>query len=75
MIRPPRDGRDWSRWYLLFVALFVIALWVPFYNRIEPSLWGMPFFYWYQLLWVIIGAVLTAIVYFATEARARNRRG
>jgi hypothetical protein len=38
-----------------------------FYNRIEPSWIGMPFFYWYQLLWVIIGAVLTAIVYFATE--------
>ncbi len=28
---------------------------------------GIPFFYWYQLLWVIIGAVLTAIVYFRTE--------
>jgi hypothetical protein len=27
----------------------------------------LPFFYWYQLLWIIIGAVLTAIVYFATE--------
>jgi hypothetical protein len=34
---------------------------------VEPSWIGMPFFYWYQLLWVIIGAVLTAIVYFATE--------
>ena len=43
-------------------------LWPPFYNKIEPSWIGMPFFYWYQLLWVIIGAVLTAIVYFATEA-------
>jgi len=27
----------------------------------------MPFFYWYQLLWIIIGAILTAIVYLATE--------
>jgi hypothetical protein len=34
---------------------------------------GMPFFYWYQLLWVIIGAILTAIVYFVTEAEAHNR--
>ncbi|HLN36572.1 MAG TPA: DUF3311 domain-containing protein, partial [Xanthobacteraceae bacterium] len=25
------------------------------------------FFYWYQMLWVVIAAVLTAIVYFATE--------
>jgi len=23
----------------------------------------MPFFYWFQLLWVIITAILTAIVY------------
>ena len=34
----------------------------------------MPFFYWYQLLWVIIGAILTAIVYFATEAQAGGPR-
>jgi hypothetical protein len=27
----------------------------------------MPFFYWYQLGWVIVGAILTAIVYFATR--------
>ena len=36
-------------------------------TRVEPAWIGIPFFYWYQLLWVIIGAVLTAIVYFATE--------
>jgi hypothetical protein len=24
---------------------------------------GIPFFYWYQLLWVVIGAVLIAFVY------------
>ena len=64
----------WSWWYLLFIIQFVAALWVPFYNRAEPTLAGMPFFYWYQLLWVIIGAILTAIVYFATEAEARDRR-
>jgi len=57
----------WSWWYLLFVIQFVAVLWPPFYNSVEPSWVGMPFFYWYQLLWVIIGAILTAIVYFATE--------
>jgi hypothetical protein len=41
---------------------------VPFYNKIEPVLWGFPFFYWYQLLWVLISAVLTAIVYVKTKA-------
>jgi hypothetical protein len=57
----------WSWWYLLFVIQFVVVLWPPFYNKAEPYWMGVPFFYWYQLLWVIIGAVFTAIVYFATE--------
>ena len=48
----------WSWWYLLFVIQFVAVLWPPFYNSVEPTLGGMPFFYWYQLLWVIIGATL-----------------
>jgi Protein of unknown function (DUF3311) len=64
--RTPRR-RGWSNWYLLFVVQFAICLWPPFYNRIEPSWIGIPFFYWYQLLCVLIGAVLTAIVYFATD--------
>lgn len=63
----------WSLWYLLLIVQFVAVLWPPFYNKAEPAFAGMPFFYWYQLLWIIIGAVLTAIVYFATETPARNR--
>jgi hypothetical protein len=61
--------RGWSWWYLLFLIQFVAALWPPFYNKAEPHLAGIPYFYWYQMLWVIIGAVLTGIVYFATESR------
>jgi len=63
----PQKHREWSWWYLLFLVEFVAALWVPFYNTIEPSFIGIPFFYWYQLATVLGGAVLTAIVYFATE--------
>ena len=58
----------WSWWYLLFVLLFAVVIWPPLYNRVEPTLIGMPFFYWYQLLMVIVGAIVTAVVYFATEA-------
>ena len=49
------------------VIQFIIVLWPPFYNSAEPSWMGVPFFCWYQLLCVIIGAVLTAFVYFAIE--------
>jgi Protein of unknown function (DUF3311) len=63
-----RGQSGWSWWYLLFVVLFFVALWVPLYNRVEPTLLGMPFFYWFQLVLILVGAVVTAIVYFATEA-------
>jgi hypothetical protein len=65
--QPGERPRGWSWWYLLFLVQFVAVLWPPFYNKAEPALIGLPFFYWYQLLWVIIGAILTAIVYFATK--------
>ena len=58
---------DWSPWYLLFLIQFVLVLWPSFYNRADPYWIGIRFFYWYQLLCVVIGAVLTAIVYFATR--------
>ena len=32
-----------------------------------PELAGIPFFYWYQFAWVVVAAVLTAIVYLATR--------
>ena len=63
-IEQKRGTRRW--WYLLFLLQFIAVLWPPFYNRIEPTLLGMPFFYWYQLAWVFISAGITAVIYFAT---------
>ena len=57
----------WSWWYLLLLVQFVFLLWPPSTTKSSPSWIGVPFFYWYQMLWVIIGAILTAIVYFATD--------
>jgi hypothetical protein len=65
---PTRQPREWSWWYLLFLVQFVAVLWPPFYNRAEPSWIGLPFFYWYQLLWVVLGAAITAVIYFATAS-------
>jgi len=67
MIGAQKKRGGWSWWYLLFVIQFAVALWPPFYNRVEPTLIGIPFFYWFQLLWVIVSAVFTAIVYFAVK--------
>ena len=48
---------------LLLLLPFAGLLWVPFYNSSEPALFGFPFFYWYQLLWVPITALLTFVVW------------
>ena len=67
--RPRRSQHRgvWAVIAVLLLAVLVATLWVPLYNKLTPALGGWPFFYWYQLLWVIIGAILTAIVYFATD--------
>ncbi len=57
----------WSWWYLLFIVQYIAVLWPPFFNSVEPRLAGVPFFYWYQLLWVLISAIITATVYLATR--------
>jgi hypothetical protein len=61
-----RAQRAW-RWYPLLAAPFLGMLWVPFYNSIDPRLGGVPFFYWYQFLWIGVSSVLTAVVYFVTR--------
>lgn len=59
--RPASNGKKWLRW--LLILPFIAVLWVPFYNSVEPSLGGIPFFYWYQLLWVLISSVLIYFIY------------
>jgi uncharacterized protein DUF3311 len=63
-----QNGKAWSWWYLLLLLQFVPALWVPFYNSVEPQFIGMPFFYWFQLALVLVSAVVTGFVYFVTES-------
>jgi hypothetical protein len=48
---------------LLLLLPFIALLWIPFYNRDLPALFGFPFFYWYQLVWVPLTAVLIWIVF------------
>ncbi len=48
---------------LLFIPLYLAALAVPFFNQTGPELFGFPFFYWYQILFVPVGGALIYIVF------------
>lgn len=63
---------------LCLIAPFVGILWVSSYARVEPTLIGVPFFYWYQMLWVPVSAVLTMVAYRLVkreQARRTSREG
>lgn len=48
-------------WLLLlpFAALLV----PPLYAHVTPRIFGIPFFYWYQAVWLIVTAAITTFVY------------
>ncbi|MCK9896714.1 DUF3311 domain-containing protein [Frankia sp. AgB32] len=47
------------------------VLLVGTYARRGPRLWGVPFFYWYSLLWLLIGAVgMAGCVWLLSRAEA-----
>lgn len=53
-----------SRWaYVLLLLPFAAMLSVPTFASGAPVLGGIPFFFWYQFLWVIISGLITAFVY------------
>ncbi len=52
---------------LLLLIPFVGLLWIPFYNQSLPDLFGFPFFYWYQLVWVPVTSLITWIVWRSTK--------
>jgi Protein of unknown function (DUF3311) len=66
-VLPTRDRP--SAWHALLVIPVLAPLFTPFYNRLEPRLYGIPFFYWGQLACVLLAMVVTTLVYQLTKRR------
>jgi hypothetical protein len=62
----------WIAITVVLVASLIATLWVPFYNHLTPMLGDFPFFYWYQLMWVPIVAILSAVAYLLSRLAGRN---
>jgi hypothetical protein len=60
---------------LCLAAPYVAILWVGSYAETDPAFIGIPFFYWYQMLWVIIASALTGIAHLLWQRDRRDRRG
>jgi membrane protein implicated in regulation of membrane protease activity len=70
---PPTDKGKMALAAVLLLIPIVVLLWVPHYTRVEPTLLGFPFFFWYQFLWVFICSALTWTAYKLTlSARGKT---
>ena len=54
-------------WYWLLIVPLVGVLIPSVYNAADPVLFGIPFFYWYQMLWIPLGVAITVLVYVKTK--------
>jgi len=66
----------WIVIVLILIPPVVVPLWVPLYNKTDPTLWGFPFFYWFQFLLILCSAVFTVVAYLLSlVADRRSREG
>jgi hypothetical protein len=68
------DDKPRRRWHpvYLFLAIPYLAFgWVPFYDRIGPELFGIPFFYWWQMLWIVLTAACIVPIYRYQEGQRK----
>jgi hypothetical protein len=56
--------------YFLLLAPCVLAVVTPLYNSLSPDLFGIPLFYWLQLLLI----PLSALAIFAADRIGKARR-
>jgi hypothetical protein len=68
-----RRRTDASPWYWLLLVPIVLLAYPPLYNRMDPELAGLPFFYWYQLAVVPVGVACTTVAYLKTRDQGAAR--
>jgi len=77
MTVPPRSSHGRRTWTIVGVLLAIgVAgpLIVPIYARVTPKAGAFPFFYWYQLLWIPLVAILSWVCYVLVGRSSRRTR-
>ena len=59
---------------ILLLIPIVALMAVPSYAKTDPELFGFPFFFWYQFLWVFLCSAMTWAAYLLTLSARRGSR-
>ena len=62
------------KFILLATPYAFMVLGVGIYDRVNPELGGIPFFYWYQLVWIFIASALTFTVYSIENSDKKRKK-
>ena len=72
--RRPSTGL-WALIIVILLPAVVLPLWVPLYDKTDPTLFGFPFFFWFQFALILVSAALTAIAYGLSRRGDGRREG
>ena len=72
--RRPSTGL-WALIIVILLPAVVLPLWVPLYDKTDPTLFGFPFFFWFQFALILVSAALTAIAYGLSQLGGRRGEG
>ena len=70
--RRPSTGL-WALIIVILLPAVVLPLWVPLYDKTDPTLFGFPFFFWFQFALILLSAVLTSVAYGLSQRTQRRR--
>ena len=70
---PPSRG-TWIGICILLSPAVVLPLLVPLYDSTDPTLFGFPFYYWFQMALIPAAVVLTVIAYYLAKGADRRDR-
>jgi uncharacterized integral membrane protein len=68
LIHPTTTDRNPWNWLLLLPI--VLPLITVIYNRDNPHVLGFPFFFWFQILFTLLAAAVSGIVFVMTRQRS-----
>jgi hypothetical protein len=65
------SGLVFSAWNLLLLVPLLMLV-TPWFNRDHPRLGGLPFFYWYQFAFVVVGVACVWTVFAMTRKKTAH---
>ncbi|MGC8566743.1 MAG: DUF3311 domain-containing protein [Caldisphaera sp.] len=63
-----KSKSSWLIVGIITILVFGVYAW-PWYNFVKPSMAGLPFFYWWIIVWYLISSI---ILYAAVNLRVKG---